>query len=328
MPEDSNLRHFPTAGFSIPSESPFYPTIVNQTSGKKVRFNQGYVFDYQSYGEAGINKLAVEMDELYPAEGKFYVEIKTGPKTARVTSAKLIAGEPSLSSNFHYSADRIKDGYTYTNGQGEFHIPVCSFDENFVIENIYLRENIHWQKINFSNLAESSNREQSHGVLYNWGNDSEFSENPNVYFARIEQYESEGSWPEGKEKVIKLDENEGKITVTTQFPEIPDYETSILVRKKENNWEWLSPTQGYTQLLLHRSSANALEFFDVNEGCFFYVKNGVPKMLPHPDYSEGYSTLLTHEGDEPYWETYEKIQVQICKDGYPTEYTILGIPTP
>lgn len=37
--------------------------------------------------------------------------------------------------------------------------------------------------------------------------------------------------------------------------------------------------------------------------------------------------VLHHDGAEPSWVLYDEITVDICVDGTPTSYTILGIPT-
>jgi hypothetical protein len=42
----------------------------------------------------------------------------------------------------------------------------------------------------------------------------------------------------------------------------------------------------------------------------------------------GYKWVLQHDGTTPEWVEYQEIIVNICVDGTPTEYTILGIPTP
>jgi len=42
----------------------------------------------------------------------------------------------------------------------------------------------------------------------------------------------------------------------------------------------------------------------------------------------GYKWVLQHDGTTPEWVEYQEVIVNICVDGTPTEYTILGIPTP
>ena len=41
----------------------------------------------------------------------------------------------------------------------------------------------------------------------------------------------------------------------------------------------------------------------------------------------GYTWVLQHDGTTPEWVEYQEVIVNICVDGTPTEYTILGIPT-
>ena len=43
--------------------------------------------------------------------------------------------------------------------------------------------------------------------------------------------------------------------------------------------------------------------------------------------STGYKWTLQHDLTAPEWIEYKEITVNICEDGTPTEYTILGIPT-
>jgi len=316
MPFDYNLRTFPYANFSIPSESPFFPVVFNTVGNvKKVRFNQGYVFDYQSYNSSGINKISVAMEDEYPAQGDYYVKITTGPKTAKITTAELVQGNQDAADSFHYSAENLDPSLAvYTNGEGNFQIPACSFESNGAIKNVYLRENIHWQKINFANLPKNTGKNppaNSFGVLYNWGDSTQFKDNPTVKFARLEQKNSSGEYPNGKEKVIKLEPSvteAGNIVITTQFPEILDDETSLLVRKKENEWQWMNPVKGYTQLFLYNvsgdASGDAMEFFDVGENTMIYFKDRQPKTLPFPD--SGSATPedpyhLIYDGNLPSW---------------------------
>lgn len=40
--------------------------------------------------------------------------------------------------------------------------------------------------------------------------------------------------------------------------------------------------------------------------------------------SSGDVLVLEHDGTEPYFETYEKLQVSICTDGLPVDYEILA----
>lgn len=326
MSSDYHLRCFPYAGVSFPSESPFFPvTFVGSNGEKQVRFNQGYVFDYQSYDQdnkveggeegeeppppvGGIKKIKVSIADSYSPSGQFYVKISTSAKSASVSSAELIQGKrDAKEEDFHYSAGNIEGDSIYTDGVGNFEIPACSFNSNGVIEDIYLRENIHWQKINFENQSASSNALNSFGVLYNWGEGEQFKDNPTVKFARIEQKIYSGAFPEGKEKVIKLERstnNEGNIIVTTQFPEILDDETQILVRKTTpDEWEWVKPDpKDYTQLFYYDGDADRMKFFDIHNGCFFFVKNNEVKMLPHPAGATSEEPLcLKHDGNEPFW---------------------------
>ena len=308
---DYHLRNFHYAGLSFPSESPFFPVVYNGSGGsKKARFNQGYIFDYQYTRDSGVKKIKVEMDDEYSADGDFYVDIITEPDSAKIKSATLKKGAMEQEENFHYSAQNLGMPTVYTEGVGKFQVPACSFGDNGVIENIYLRENIHWQKINFANEPSGSGdykQGNSIGVLYNWGYGTQFNDNETVKFARIEQKPTGQSFPNGKEKVIKIERstfNEANIVVTTQFPEIMDDETSILVRKKENEWEWKSPYKDYTQLFLYRSDTNSMSFFDVEENTMIYFKERVPKILQFPQFGTATPEkpyFLAFDGTDPLW---------------------------
>jgi hypothetical protein len=43
--------------------------------------------------------------------------------------------------------------------------------------------------------------------------------------------------------------------------------------------------------------------------------------------TSGYVWTLQHDTAAPEWVEYKELTVNICEDGTPTEYTILGIPT-
>ena len=51
--------------------------------------------------------------------------------------------------------------------------------------------------------------------------------------------------------------------------------------------------------------------------------------LPAPSAPDtGKRWVMHHDGAAPEWVEYDEVTVNICIDGLPTEYTILGIPTP
>jgi hypothetical protein len=52
-------------------------------------------------------------------------------------------------------------------------------------------------------------------------------------------------------------------------------------------------------------------------------------LLPAPSAPDtGKRWVMHHDGTAPEWVEYDEVTVNICIDGLPTEYTILGIPTP
>jgi hypothetical protein len=141
-----NYKNFNYKGISIPSESPFFPTILSV--GKEdavVNFNQGYVFNINdvslSQGGAIENIVVYNMDQNYTVADQdiFYVKLTTYSKCspdnpnkqiAIVQSAELIQktaeeGEPEKEGNIVY-------------------IKVCEFKAQGEIKEIYLRENIFW----------------------------------------------------------------------------------------------------------------------------------------------------------------------------------------
>ena len=66
-----------------------------------------------------------------------------------------------------------------------------------------------------------------------------------------------------------------------------------------------------------------------NKGDMLYHNGSKWVLLLNPGTpSTGYVWTLHHDVAAPEWVEYKEITVNICVDGTPTEYTILGIPTP
>lgn len=207
-----------------------------------VNFNQGYVFDYQAASTVGVNKIKVTDTYIdYSAAGdlEFFVEITTATDRSKVNSASIKQQAITSSSNFHYTAQELDAANAYTNGEGIFRIPLCKIQNGNVTE-LYLRENIHWQKINFANAELDQSAENSFGVLASWGDStSVFGDSPPVKFKRITQ-KSSGDDEIIPEHIIEIQNGNGgdDIIITTQFPKIPKDISSVLVRLSDNSWEW------------------------------------------------------------------------------------------
>jgi hypothetical protein len=67
-----------------------------------------------------------------------------------------------------------------------------------------------------------------------------------------------------------------------------------------------------------------------NPGDMLYWDGDDWILLPAPDEAPASDEawVMHHSGTAPNWNLYDKVTVDICVDGSPTEYTILGIPTP
>lgn len=136
---DFHLRTFPYAGLAVPSESPFFPVIMNIGGERKVKFNQGYVLDYQASFfnlDSSSEKIIIHKVEgmelayaLGPENKKYIVSIIVDEEGNKIVSAtfKEADGEPE--------------------GENEYFFKVCEINGDGSIIEIHLRENIHWQRV-------------------------------------------------------------------------------------------------------------------------------------------------------------------------------------
>ena len=302
---DIGLFTFPYQNLSVPNGIPFYPKITQTGKEITVTFNQGYVFDFTSVmGGQGVKKIMVDgCDTIRNAKSKsFYLKITTGTDLANVTSATIQEGEPTSTEKSHYSAKNISGGEeneVYKGGAGVFNIPMCKIDGNGNITNLYLRENIHWQKINFENTKRETSCKESIGVLYNWGDEDKFNDNPTVKFSNLVQLKDED------EQIIKLKKSEDgqNIVVTSQLPLAGEYKMSVLYRSLGNKWVFLQADETKYQILVNANGE--LKFFDTPESA-----------------SEG-TQLLSSDGNNLKWFKTEELEVDICKDNYPETIKIL-----
>ena len=301
---DLSAFHFPYHGLSVPNGIPFYPKIKEVDGAKKVSFNQGYVLDFTSTrGNKGVRKIkVVGCDKEYEAADKhFHLEIKTSQDIANISSAEVKEGEASSTETEHYSAKNIKDDdvYVYTEGEGIFRIPICQLDSEGNIIEWNLRENIQWQKINFENAPEEPESKKSIGVLYNWGDEETFNDNPTVKFSNLVQLSEE------KEQIIELKRSESKknIVITTQIPLAPEGKCSVLYRNAENKFIWLQADEQYTQILYQEGAE--MRFFDAPETA-----------------AEGIQ-LLGSEGNGLLWASYSEIDIDVCQGNASSTITVL-----
>jgi len=277
---DYGYFSYPHVGINVPNTCPFFPNIRTDAAGiTYIRFNQSYVFDWQTkkegYKELEVIKIS-GIDQIFqiPAEEtqdtRFFVKITTAESQANVASASIekkyddeVKGG---SGDFHYSADNPEDGYA--NKSGEFWIPVCNFNKDGVLIDLFLRENIHWQKINFANLPEEGSAENCFGVLKKWG-DTPFNDNPNVTFQNLIQREAE--YTETGEHFIKLEQSGGGIVITTQLPALEENQQCLLWRSSDNQWQWIKGIKENAQLLF-KNKDGELSFVDTYDGVP-YVNN-------------------------------------------------------
>jgi len=175
MPNEIGSFVYPYANIRVPNGIPFFPNFVSgQGADSKVSFNQGYIFDYQNIDldTQTIKKIKVEdCTGVFDAQGKYFLEVTTSDgKSSNISSAKLIKAENGTSNEaFHYSSVGLPDGDVYENGQGKFCYPLCEFDAKGGIQDLFIRENIHWQKSNYENIGEGE------AILYEWGEGSTFN---------------------------------------------------------------------------------------------------------------------------------------------------------
>jgi hypothetical protein len=248
---DINYLNYASLGLIIPSGIPFFPVFSGSGDDAKVKFNQGYVFDYQAASSDGVKKIKVDgMDAEFNAkeDSDFCVEITTGPDTAKVNSAILKKEKASSSDSFHFSAKGLDGEDTaYTNGEGVFRIPLGKI-VNGSIKEIYLRENIHWQKINFESLDGSEtqdDRNSSANVLANYGTDTSFGDSPTVKFKKL--------LTDDDMIVLIKKAGDGKnIQITTRIPNPPVGLQSILHWNKDSQaFNWLSADESKVQVLVN-----------------------------------------------------------------------------
>ena len=88
--------------------------------------------------------------------------------------------------------------------------------------------------------------------------------------------------------------------------------------KLQENFEYLDK----------KESGGGSDLPDAESGDMLYYDGTFWVALPNPGApTTGYKWILRHDGVAPFWVEYKDITVNICEDGTPTEYTILGIPT-
>lgn len=174
MPNEIGSFTYPYANISVPNGIPFYPNVISgQGADTKVSFNQGYIFDYQNQDSANQTIKPIKVDNctgIFDAQGKYFLEVLTSAESSTVTSAQIIKAEQGTSSeSFHYSAINIPNVSVYDNGEGIFSLPLCVFDSKGGVQDLFIRENVHWQKTNYENIGDGES------ILYEWGEGSTFN---------------------------------------------------------------------------------------------------------------------------------------------------------
>jgi hypothetical protein len=135
-----NYKNFNYKGISIPSESPFFPTVLSVGKDNAVvNFNQGYVFNIHnvSLKDGGeIENISVyNMDEDYTVDDGdiFYVKLTIYTKCQENKEIFIVE-----------SAELVKKTEEPEKEENIVYIKVCEFDAQGEIKEIYLRENIFW----------------------------------------------------------------------------------------------------------------------------------------------------------------------------------------
>ena len=229
---DFSYFEYPSQGVFIPNGIPFFPHFYGEGSERLVAFNQGYVIDYNAKSNAsGLRKIEVQNCAEYVAapSRKFFVKIQCAASSSAVESAEIYsigAGqEVDVPDNFHYSAVGLDGESAYLGGVGIFYIPLCETDSLGGIKNLNIRENIHWQKINFQTVGEGV------GVLHNWGESAEaFGNSPNVKFRTIKAEDPLEIELEGETIVVKMAGSSGS---GSNDPYPPSSKTAIVPFEEE-----------------------------------------------------------------------------------------------
>jgi hypothetical protein len=301
---DINYNCYPHAGIAVPSETPFFPVVYTKEEDTIVEFNQGYLIDYQQKNEKALKTFKVsEMDAPITLDGgdKFFVRITTEENSAKIAAVALEKiNEADMPDDFHFSANNLDNSEIYEDKSGNFLIPVCEFDNTKKIKSIFLRENIHWQKINFSNTESEAGAATSIGVLYNWGDSEVFDENPTVKFKRIVQKSAEESDENSNpEHVIQIEDSaDGKnIVITTQFPKLTKDKPSVLVRDKTNVWEWIEFFgDTYPEILIHDPITEKFRAHSFQHNGLVYIGSDENGQKEITTLSGDTFKLIIHEG--------------------------------
>lgn len=255
---DSNFHSYPHIGISVPNATPFFPILTQAVEEESevvyALFNQAYLIDYQNLDSAtGLNKAwkiqGMDQKIAIEAEDIFFVRIQTDINSSAITNIyfEKKTGSEASDPKFHYAAENIssENAALYKDYAGQFLLPVCEFNKDKKIKTLYLRDNIHWQKINFGNNVEEADMKTTIGVLHNWGNGETFLNNPTVKLRRICQ-KTNDLGDANSEQVIKIEEspNGENIIITTQFPYLIKDQPVVLHRTRNNTWEWVDMSVG------------------------------------------------------------------------------------
>lgn len=183
------------SAIALYEKTPFWPYVFRDVDNSiRVRFNPGYVIDYQNQtGDKIIGNVQKtfrpsNMDDSFTvntANGKFFVlEIATSQTSAAISSVTIVQLKeaPALNNAWHFGSVNVNPYGYYLATSDKFRIPMCIIDETSGdIKEVCLRENIHYQQFHMENRPGGDAR-----VLKTIGETpSKYGENPSTSFRSI-----------------------------------------------------------------------------------------------------------------------------------------------
>ncbi len=181
---DLSAFYYPNLGIQVPNAIPFYPIVTGYGEDARVKFNQGYIINFQDIDGDGLAKIPVDNvgKEWEVLDKKFFIKIKTNEQSSAIQTAEILdKADEQFGQDFHYSSLVEEADGAYTKAKGIFMVPLCEFDDKGGLKHLYLRDNILWQKTNYS-CGDGS----GYGLVYSWGDSPDvFGSNPLVRFRKI-----------------------------------------------------------------------------------------------------------------------------------------------
>lgn len=145
-------------------KTPFWPVTFSVGDEHKVRFNPGYLIDYQAQSGSKVTKFQqvtlrpTNMDKVFNLKdgGKFYLEVSTSGNSATPVSLEIMQIDdepPEEVDNWHFGSLNVEE-VGYISDNSFFRIPMASFNkETGEIKEVCLRENLHYQKVHHQNMG-------------------------------------------------------------------------------------------------------------------------------------------------------------------------------